>query len=181
MPDLRFVQNVIANTTTPSWVNSVPKNFGEKGAGSVKADEWRTMSTIYLPIALVLLWAEMTGQWAAYFNERLEHSMAMFQAITIACRYTTSPARATAYRGFVQHWLANLQSLYPHTKSPRTWTNLHVALHIYDFMLLFGPVVLWWAFPTEHLIGELGKVNTNDHLGGKLLRLAKTTNAHPPP
>jgi len=55
------VQNVIANTTTPAWVNHVPKNYGEKGAGSMKADEWRLLATIYLPIALILLWGKQSG------------------------------------------------------------------------------------------------------------------------
>ncbi|KAJ6491147.1 hypothetical protein C8R45DRAFT_779282, partial [Mycena sanguinolenta] len=54
----RFMQQVIANTTTPAWVNHVPKNYREKKAGSMKADEWRLLITIYLPIALVLLWGE---------------------------------------------------------------------------------------------------------------------------
>ncbi|KAJ7163655.1 hypothetical protein C8R46DRAFT_902729 [Mycena filopes] len=169
MDDLRFVQHVIANTTTPSWVNHVPKNFGEKGAGSIKADEWRLMTTIYLPIALAILWLEQRQNHAAHFVKLLDHTMALFQAITIACRYTTSSARATAYRDYVKYWLGNLQALYPHTNTPRTRTNPHVALHIYDFMLLFGPVLSWWAFPTERLIGELGKINSNDHLGGKSL------------
>ncbi|KAF7328142.1 Glycoside hydrolase family 92 protein [Mycena venus] len=165
--DLRFVQDVIANTTTPAWVNHVPKNFGEKGAGSIKADEWRLMATIYLPIALVILWAERVGNDAAHFSLLLEHSMALFQATTIVSRYTTSSTRETAYRSFIQHWLGNLQDLYPHTNTPRTQTNPHVALHIYDFLRLFGAALSWWAFPIERLIGVLGKINSNDCLGGQ--------------
>ncbi|KAF7351845.1 Glycoside hydrolase family 92 protein [Mycena venus] len=165
--DLRFVQDVIVNTTTPAWVNHVPKNFGEKGAGSIKADEWRLMATIYLPIALVILWAERVGNDAAHFSLLLEHSMALFQATTIVSRYTTSSTRETAYRSFIQHWLGNLQDLYPHTNTPRTRTNPHVALHIYDFLRLFGAALSWWAFPIERLIGVLGKINSNDRLGGQ--------------
>ncbi|KAJ7736323.1 hypothetical protein B0H16DRAFT_1326586, partial [Mycena metata] len=165
------IQDVIANTTTPAWVNHVPRNFGEAGAGSLKADEWRTTSTVYLPIALTILWAEKEGPNASHFRRLLAHSMALYQAITIACRYATSRARATAYRVFIQQWLGTLTKLYPHTNTPRTRTNPHVALHVYDFMLLFGPVLSWWAFPLERLIGQLGKLNTNDHLGGKLFSL----------
>ncbi|KAJ7493938.1 hypothetical protein FB451DRAFT_1388071 [Mycena latifolia] len=138
--DLRFIQEVITKTTTPAWVHHVPKNFGEKGAGSIKADEWRLLATIYLPIALVVLWAE----------QLLQHNMALFQATTIISRYTASSARSTAYREFI-----------------KTRTNPHVALHLYDFLGLFGPVLSWWAFPIEHLIGILGKINSNNHLGGE--------------
>ncbi|KAJ7089606.1 hypothetical protein C8R44DRAFT_613175 [Mycena epipterygia] len=40
-------------------------------------------------------------------------------------------------------------------------------MHIYDFLGLFGPALSWWAFPVERLIGVLGKINSNDHLGGE--------------
>lgn len=152
-------------------MNHVPKNFGEKGAGSIKADEWRLLGTIYLPIALVLLWAEQVGKDATHFSELVQHSMALFQATTIVSRYTSSATRSTAYRNFIKHWLGNLQVLFPHTITPRTRTNPHVAMHIYDFLGLFGPALSWWAFPVERLIGVLGKINSNDHLGGKLQSL----------
>lgn len=152
-------------------MNHVPKNFGEKGAGSVKADEWHLLATIYLPIALVLLWGEHVGPNAAHFSELLQHAMALFQATTIISRYTTSNARRTAYLDFIKHWLGNLTVLYPHTKTPRTRSNPHIAMHIYNFLSLFGPAVNWWAFPVERRIGQLGKINSNDHLGGRLLSM----------
>ncbi|KAF7364612.1 hypothetical protein MVEN_00330400 [Mycena venus] len=151
--DFRFIQEVIANTDTPAWVNHVPKNFGEKGAGSIKADEWRLLATIYLPIALVLLWAEQHGAISSRNHHFPLHKL--------------ERARAAACRDFIKHWLGNLQALYPHTNTPRTRTNPHVAMHIYDFLLLFGPALSWWSFPVERLIGQLGKINSNDHLGGQ--------------
>ncbi|KAK0431495.1 hypothetical protein EV421DRAFT_1720503, partial [Armillaria borealis] len=45
--------------------------------------------------------------------------------------------------------------------------NIHVLFHIYDFLLLFGPVISWWCFPFEHLIGALQKINTSSRVGGK--------------
>ncbi|KAI6037172.1 hypothetical protein BKA83DRAFT_4041305 [Pisolithus microcarpus] len=52
---MQHIQNVIKETTIPSWLRSVPKNFGEAKAGTLKADEWRTLATIYLPLALCLI------------------------------------------------------------------------------------------------------------------------------
>ncbi|THV04110.1 hypothetical protein K435DRAFT_649992, partial [Dendrothele bispora CBS 962.96] len=84
---LQYVQHVITNTKTPSWINSVPKNYGEASAGTIKADEWRTLSTIYLPIALVTLWGDDDGcappdddSDQGMLFKALEHSMALFQA-----------------------------------------------------------------------------------------------------
>lgn len=167
--DFRFIQQVIANTTTPAWVNHVPKNFGEAAAGSIKADEWRLVGTIYLPIALVVLWAEKRGIHADYYTRLLAHSMALCQATTIICRYTTSPSRAEAYKNCIKFWLGKLIELYPHTNTPRTRTNPHIAMHGWEFLLIWGAGLNWWAFPVERLIGSLGKIKTNGHLGGRLL------------
>jgi hypothetical protein len=169
---------VIANTITPGWVNHVPKNYGEPGAGSLKADEWRLLATIYLPIALVILWGEQTGQHAAHFSQLLKHSMALFQATTIVCRYATHPGRAAAYREFMKEWLETLYICHPHTRHHQKRTICHMAFHIYDFILLFGPALWWWCYPIERLIGVLQQMNSNDKIGGNLLSSPNFTSAH---
>jgi hypothetical protein len=37
---LKRIRNVIQNTSIPTWLGSVPSNFGEASAGTLKADEW---------------------------------------------------------------------------------------------------------------------------------------------
>ena len=54
------IREVIRDTDTPSWLENVPYNFGDASAGNLKADEWRTMCTVYLPISLVSLWGKGT-------------------------------------------------------------------------------------------------------------------------
>ena len=54
------IREVIRDTNTPSWLENVPHNFGDVSAGNLKADEWRTMCTVYLLIILVSLWGEGT-------------------------------------------------------------------------------------------------------------------------
>ncbi|KAF7349882.1 hypothetical protein MVEN_01288800 [Mycena venus] len=154
-PDgVAFIQKVIVETVTPAWINSVPKNYGHNNAGTIKADEWRVLATIYIPIALVLMWGDdLSGQHAAHFFTLLMHSMAMFQATTLACRYSTSESRASAYRNFIKHWIDQLHSLHPHAKfhDRKKRPNIHAAFHIFDFLRLFGP-----------------RINTNDHIGGEM-------------
>ncbi|EGO28281.1 hypothetical protein SERLADRAFT_405887 [Serpula lacrymans var. lacrymans S7.9] len=50
---MQHIWDVIKNILVPAWVNSVPRNFGKAAAGSLKADKWHTIITIYLLIALV--------------------------------------------------------------------------------------------------------------------------------
>ncbi|KAJ7665156.1 hypothetical protein DFH06DRAFT_985719 [Mycena polygramma] len=167
MPDFRFIQQVIAETDTPAWVHHVPRNYGEPAAGSMKADQMRLLLTIYLPIALVILWSEQTGPNAPHFRTLLNHAMAFFQAVTIMCRYAMTAERATAFRNYMKQWVDDLYSCYPHTKHHKKRTNVHVTLHIYDFLLLWGPVISWWAFPVERLIGVLQKFTSNKRVGGE--------------
>jgi hypothetical protein len=173
---LSHVQNVIRKTITPSWVNSVPKDFGESRAGSIKADEWRTLSSIFLPIALITLWGDVDGcappnndSETGVLVKTLDHTMSLFQATIIACRHTMSPSRALTYRQLISTWVKDLRTLFPHTREGKVRPNIHAAGHIYDFLLLFGPVTSWWCFPFERMIGSLQKVNTNDHIGGELI------------
>ncbi|KAE9382676.1 hypothetical protein BT96DRAFT_772727, partial [Gymnopus androsaceus JB14] len=62
---------------------------------------------------------------------------------------------AFAFRHCISTWVDNLQTLFPHTCQGKTCPNVHAAGHIYDFLLLFGPVMSWWCFPFEHMIGAL--------------------------
>ncbi|KAE9383257.1 hypothetical protein BT96DRAFT_793837, partial [Gymnopus androsaceus JB14] len=80
---IKFIQEVIRTLTRPGWINHVPHNYCDANAGTIKADEWRTLSTIYLPIALVLLWGEVNQEApveGSHFLKVLDHTMALFQA-----------------------------------------------------------------------------------------------------
>lgn len=172
MKTLKHVQEVIAKTSTPAWLSSVPENYGEYKAGSIKADEWRVLCTIYLPLALILVWGEGSvhsslGE-AARCLEILDHTMALFSAVLLACRNTTTPRRTDAYRELITEWVSGLPRLYPEiAEAKKKRPNVHAAFHVYDGFLLFGPMRSWWCFPFERLIGQLQKINTNDRIGGK--------------
>ncbi|KIJ64132.1 hypothetical protein HYDPIDRAFT_91279, partial [Hydnomerulius pinastri MD-312] len=55
---LQCIRNVIRDMSTPSWFSSVPNNFGNAAAGTIKADEWHSLITVYIPIALISLWSQ---------------------------------------------------------------------------------------------------------------------------
>jgi hypothetical protein len=58
---LAAVRQVIVKTQKPTWVRGIPKNFGSKAAGTPKADEWRMLYTVYLPIALIMIWGNRSS------------------------------------------------------------------------------------------------------------------------
>ena len=163
---MRRIHKVVRDTNTPSWVNSVPSAFGDASTGTLKADEWCTMITIYLPIALISLWStgvsESPHRAAPHLQLVLNHIMALVSAVILASMRTSTESRAKAYQENMVEYLHNLKELFPHvTYRP----NHHMALHISDFLLLFGPAHSWWCFPFERLIGQLQRLPTN-HLFG---------------
>ncbi len=176
---IQHIQEVISNTTVPTWVGSVPNKFGESVTGTLKADEWRTLATIYLPLALIGIWGEgsvhpdkSTLQAA---RKILDHTMLLVSAISLACRRTTSPSIARSYWDCITSYIKVLHTLHPHA---RYTPNLHLAVHIHDFLHLFGPVHSWWTFPFERLIGHLQKINTNHHFGTTSLFLQSHSFTH---
>ena len=40
----------------PSWMTSVPLTLGSASYGKLKADQWRALGTVHLPLSLIYLW-----------------------------------------------------------------------------------------------------------------------------
>jgi hypothetical protein len=163
---LKRIAHVIRDTETPSWLCSVPHNFGHAAAGTLKADEWRSMATVYLPLAFVSLWGEGTvhpsAQIAADAHQVLDHTMTLFSAVNVACLQTMTTQRQSAYHELITRYVHDLPLLHPKVNLR---PNHHMAQHIHEFITLFGPVRSWWCFPFERLIGLLQRLPTNHRFG----------------
>ncbi|THU99068.1 hypothetical protein K435DRAFT_583790, partial [Dendrothele bispora CBS 962.96] len=53
---LQRLHRVISELVIPAWVGKPPRDVGLPKAGTLKADHWRTLFSIYLPLALLSLW-----------------------------------------------------------------------------------------------------------------------------
>lgn len=160
---MKRIKQVIKEMVTPAWLPSVPRNFGDAAAGTPKADEWRTMTTVYFPIALISIWGEGSLYCSPSFQRILDHTMALVSAVSLACMRTMTETRMSAYRENLATWVRDLKVLHPESNHR---VNGHMAFHIYDFLRLFGPVHSWWCFPFERLIGQLQRLPHN-HMHGK--------------
>ena len=114
------------------------------------------MTTIYLPIALISIWGQETSHASPAIAESLwkalKQTMALVSAVSLAYSHTMTPDQMTAYHEKILTWIANLQVIHP---TAEHCINEHMAVHIFDFLKLFGPIHSWWCFPFEHLIGQL--------------------------
>ncbi|KAG9223512.1 hypothetical protein CCMSSC00406_0007004 [Pleurotus cornucopiae] len=163
---MAHIRSVIENTTMPSWFDKPPKAFGDAATGTLKADEWRSMSSIYLPLALVTLWGEGSQMAshpdAEYYQHILNLTMLLASAMFLISRRTTSAEIAESYRRCIKDWTKLFYEVLP-TAALRP--NLHMAFHVYDFLLLFGPPKSWWTFPFESLIGLIQRTKSNHKQG----------------
>ena len=160
-PDVfKKFHDVIHNTITPSWVGSVPYNFCAAAAGTPKADEWRTIFTIYLPLCLISLLGTPSDN--PRLRQVLDHTMQLVCAVLLACTRVTDVTRTQRYLECLQSYISQLPILYPGLGCESIH---HMAFHIYDFLELFGPVHSWWSFPFERLIGQLQRLPTNHKSG----------------
>ena|SRR5437870_2470944 len=170
---IQHIQQVVKTTAVPTWFQTVPSNVGDAAAGTLKAAEWRSLATLYLPLALTTLWGEGTShpseQEAQTLREILDNSMILFIATRMICSRTMTRDRVTAIRACMSVYVRRVQEIHPHF-IPRP--NHHMAQHIADFLDDFGPVHSWWCFPFENLIGILQRLPTNHKSGGCI----KTTN-----
>lgn len=163
--DLKLIQDDIKETLRPWNQPSPPSNFGSPSHGKLKADQWRACIEFDLPVSLVKLWAEKEPDAEHNYALALESTFLLAMALRFATSYRTSPFHRERYSYYMQRYLRTLRELHP---NGRLLPNHHNALHLPEFLELFGPVHGWWMFPFERLIGILQKSKTNFKFGEHL-------------
>ncbi|KZT11807.1 uncharacterized protein LAESUDRAFT_615925, partial [Laetiporus sulphureus 93-53] len=150
------LRHVIQHAETPSWVSSVPYNFGAAAAGMPKVDKWCTVFTIHLPITFILLLGLgslcASDDNTSALSQILDHTMQLVCAVLLACKHATTLSHIQHYQQYMQNYVSQLSTLFPNLEHESIH---HMAFHISDFLKLFGPVHSWWCFPFERLIGKL--------------------------
>jgi len=149
---------------TPSWMTSVPRNLGNAAHGKLKADQWRTLGTVHLPLSLIRLWGNVDtdNHRSVRCRKILQVTMSLVSAVVIATSHTISASHANAYLGHMFDYMNGIKQLFPEYK---LHPNHHMALHIHEYLLLFGPVHSWWTFPFERMIGALQRMPHNNKMG----------------
>lgn len=160
---LQKVRSVIQDTDVPSWLPYVPKDWGSAAMGTPTADEWRTMATVYFPIALIHSWqGEAADAEGRSRRQLLDLTMCVVQATWLACRQRMSKVRRAAYLKCMCTYLHNLQTT---VENATFRPNQHMSIHLYEFLDLWGPVYSWWCFPFERINGSLQRIATNKRYG----------------
>ncbi len=156
---LKELRHDIRKMYLPSWLEKPPSNIGDTSHGKLKADHWRTLCTVSMVMTLVRLWG--TSKAVEQEVSALNNFMHLVAAVDLATRRTMSAERANSYETHMEAYMHGLRSIYKVDLIP----NHHLALHLKDCLLLFGPTHGWWAFTFERYNGMLQKLKTNQKLG----------------
>ncbi|KAJ3793081.1 hypothetical protein GGU11DRAFT_692459, partial [Lentinula aff. detonsa] len=155
-------------TKKPSFIPSAPSKPGEAAQGKFTADQWRTFSTIHLPITLIRLWGLKPGTRK---YKMLVNFMHLITAVRLANMRAMTADRVEQFEYHIRAYLEDLigfgssdpmEGLYPHTRiSPYQ----HMMLHFGDLLRRFGPVHSWRCFAFERLNYILQSFPTNSRFG----------------
>jgi hypothetical protein len=161
--EMEALWNDLENIVKPTWVTSVPTTLSSAGP-KLKSDQWRTVGSLYLPITLIRLWStvEPVDEQSIRRRELLHLTMLLLSAVAVASSRVTSGNNAAEFLSLMLEYISELRRLFPDYK---LHSIHHMATHIGDFLLMYGPVHGWWAFPFERMIGTLQRISTNHKLG----------------
>lgn len=98
-------------------------------------------------------------------KELLKMSLSLVSAVIIAISQTTSEQHAREYLRFMVQYRELLHKRFPDYEA---LPNHHMALHLAEFLLMYGPVHSWWSYPFKRIIGSLQRISTN-YIPGKIL------------
>ena len=173
LEEINKLRSDIEHMYTPSWLTSVPTNLGEPSHGKLKADQWRTLGTTYLPVSLIRLWdgLEDDHQRSRQCKKLLAATLSLISAVIAASSRTISQEKADLYLHHMQTYLNGLRELFPQYKF---LPNQHMALHLAEYLRFYGPVHSWWTFPFERLIGMLQHIPNNFQDGESHLHISLT-------
>ncbi|KNZ54367.1 hypothetical protein VP01_2964g6 [Puccinia sorghi] len=138
----------------PTWIERAIPVLGKASFGRLKADEWRNLFTVQLPLILPLLW---TASKALLHN--FEHLVSL---VNLALKRSINNERINKYRSHLSKYMESSLILFP--DSPVA-PNHHMAFHLADCLDSFGPCRAWWSFSMERLMGQILKSTSNNHVG----------------
>ncbi|KAI8442891.1 hypothetical protein BY996DRAFT_8538131 [Phakopsora pachyrhizi] len=142
----------------PSWIKRALPVLGKASQGRLKANEWRNLFTIQLPLILPLFWSGKEFDKRSLFRN-FAHIVSL---VRCALKRKITAETTKSYRSHLLAYLSSSLTLFPHaTLAP----NHHMAIHLAESMENFGPVRAWWSFSMERLMGESLKASVNNRIG----------------
>jgi hypothetical protein len=154
---LCHVNSILPRIHTPTWIKRPIPVLGKASFGKLKADEWRSLLTIQLPLILIPMWS---GRDHVKTSLR-KNFVHLVSVINLGLKRSITSNHIKRYRDHIRKYLEGSVLLFQHCKLA---PNHHMAVHLADCLERFGPVRAWWSFPFERLMGKILKASHNNHI-----------------
>ncbi|POW11058.1 hypothetical protein PSTT_05571 [Puccinia striiformis] len=155
---LAYVNQQLTHILLPTYISRVIPILGQASYVKLKADEWRNLFTIQLPLCLIPLWNSQD----AYRRSLLKNFCHLVSMVNVALKRTMTSGRIAAYRLHNCAYLESALKLFPDCPLA---PNHHMSLHIAECLERFGPVRAWWSFPFKRFMGQVVKSCHNNRIG----------------
>lgn len=166
---LGFINTNLPLIHVPTWIKRAVPVLGKASFGRLKADEWRNLFSIQLPLILPAYWCSHENQERSL----LHNFFHLVCAVNCALKRTITVESIASYRHHIHEYLQSSSILFEDVKLA---PNHHMAMHLADCLEMFGPVRSWWSFPMERLMGTILKACHNNRLGQLEMTFMNTFN-----
>ena len=139
--DLSVMQEKVDNMTPPPKVGRIPRKI-QSGFMAFTADEWKNWILLYSPYILYGLIPERDFKCWCYFVE----------ACQLICQPIITKEQVLHAHGCILKFCCTYEELYG---KEMCTPNMHMACHLNDIMLDYGPVHGYWCFSFERYNGML--------------------------
>lgn len=155
---LANINSLLPRIHIPSWIKRAIPVLGKASFRKLKADEWRNLFTIQLPLILIPMW---------YGHDEVKTSLLknfchLVSLVNLALKRVMTSETISLYRKHISQYLEGSVVLFDHCQPT---CNHHLAIHLADCLENFSPVRAWWSFPLERLMGTILKSCHNNHIG----------------
>jgi hypothetical protein len=158
------IHQAIRKVIVPAWISKPPPDVGLPRAGNLKADTWRTLFAIYMPLALLSIWQPdlpISTEDTARMAPALDTAMHLTCATLMMTKRNLTSSHREQFRYSLRKHIDGLKECFPGFELP----SHHMVFHIYELMDQFSNVRNWWCFPGEQLIGKLRRIPINHKIG----------------
>ncbi|KZV61967.1 hypothetical protein PENSPDRAFT_557907, partial [Peniophora sp. CONT] len=156
--ELAWIWVIAGRIHLPTWVDRGPKQFGKAGVGHIKADQWRTIATILLPLVLIPQWSAGGARYDESRAAVLKNFLDLIAAVNLISSKSVSARRIERMAQHLKKYCEGLRLLFPNYRIP---PSLHQSFHLPELLYLFGPVTSFWGFPFERFNGIMHNFNHN--------------------
>ncbi|KAH9818308.1 hypothetical protein DFH28DRAFT_888639 [Melampsora americana] len=155
---LKIINASLLRIHIPTWIKRAIRVLGKASFGKLKADEWRNLFSLQLPLVLIPLWFGEDNVKTSL----LKNFLHLVSLLNLALKREITSKHIERYSYHIQKYLEGSLQLFKHCHLA---PNHHIAVHLAKRLMEFGSVRAWWSFPFERMMGKILQGSHNNHIG----------------